>query len=108
MLNLADMIIDLYMSESSLLRAKKLALKNGEENCEIQILMSKNYILKTLETCSKSGFEIIQSLPISSLEKKVLLKGLNRYTKKPNYNIKEMRRKIALDLIENKNYRFNI
>ena len=31
MLNLADMIIDLYMAESSLLRTEKLALKNGEE-----------------------------------------------------------------------------
>jgi len=108
MLNLANMIIDLYMSESSLLRTEKLALKNGEENCKIQILMTKNYILKTLETCSKSGFEIIQALPLSSLEKKVLIKGLNRYTKKPNYNIKEIRREIAFDLIENKKYRFNI
>ena len=108
MLNLADMIIDLYMSESSLLRAEKLALKHGEENCEIQILMSKNYIFKTLETCSRSGFEIIQALPLSSLEKKILTIGFNRYTKKPNYNIKEFRRKIALDLIKNKKYRFHI
>ena len=108
MINLANMIIDLYMSESCLLRSEKLALKNGEDNCEIQILMSKNYILKTLETCSKSGFEIIQALPSSSIEKKILLKGLNRLTKKPDYNIKEIRRKIASDLISNKKYRFNI
>ena len=108
MLNLAEMIIDLYMSESSLLRAEKLALKNGEENCKIQILMSKNYIYKTLNTCSKSGFEIIQSLPLSSIEKKIFTKGLNRFTKKPSYNIKEYRREIALDLIQNKKYRFHI
>ena len=94
MINLANMIIDLYMSESCLLRSEKLTLKRGEDNCEIQILMSKNYILKTLETCSKSGFEIIQALPSSSIEKKILLKALNRLTKKPDYNIKEIRRKI--------------
>ena len=108
MINLANMIIDLYMSESCLLRSEKLTLKRGEDNCEIQILMSKNYILKTLETCSKSGFEIIQALPSSSIEKKILLKALNRLTKKPDYNIKEIRRKIASDLISNKKYRFNI
>ena len=108
MLNLAEMIIDLYMSESSLLRAEKLALKNGEENCKIQILMSKNHIYKTLNTCSKSGFEIIQSLPLSSIEKKIFTKGLNRFTKKPSYNIKEYRREIALDLIQNGKYRFHI
>ena len=34
--------------------------------------MSKNYILKTLETCSKSGFEIIQAVPSSSIEKEVI------------------------------------
>jgi len=108
MINLANIIIDLYMSESCLLRSEKLTLKRGEDNCEIQILMSKNYILKTLETCSKSGFEIIQALPSSSIEKKILLKALNRLTKKPDYNIKEIRRKIASDLISNKKYRFNI
>ncbi len=108
MLNLADMIIDLYMSESSLLRAEKLDLKNKEEDCNIQILMSKNYLFKTLNTCSQAGYEIIQALPLSSLEKKIFIKALNRYTKKPNYNIKEIRRQIALDLIQNKKYRFNI
>ena len=53
-----------YKTEHNL--SEKLTLKRGEDNCEIQILMSKNYILKTLETCSKSGFEIIQALPSSS------------------------------------------
>ncbi len=108
MLNLADMIIDLYMAESSLLRAEKLILKKKKETCKTQILMSQNYLYKTLNTCSQSGFEIIQALPLSSIERKILLKGLNRFTKKPAYNIKEIRRKIALDLIENKKYRFHI
>ena len=75
MINLANMIIDLYMSESCLLRTEKLELKNGEINCEIQILMSKNYILKTLETCSKSGFEIIQT-HLHQLKRKYYLKDL--------------------------------
>ena len=108
MLNLANMIIDLYMSESSLLRTEKLIIKNGENEHETQVLMSKNYLYKTLNTCYQSGFEIIQSIPLSKIEKKVLMKGLSMYTKKPDYNIKEVRRKIALDLINNKKYRFHI
>ena len=102
------MIIDLYMAESSLLRTEKLIIKNGENEHETQILMSKNYLHKTLNTCYQSGFEIIQSIPLSKIEKKVLMKGLSMYTKKLDYNIKEVRRKIALDLINNKKYRFHI
>jgi len=108
MLNLADMIIDLYMAESSLLRSEKLISKHGKETCEIQTLMSKDYLYKTINTCSQAGFEIIQALPLSTIEKKLFLKTLNRFTKKPTYNIKEIRRKIALDLIQNKKYRFHI
>ena len=65
-------------------------------------------LYKTLNTCNQSGFEIIQSIPLSKIEKKVLMKGLIKFTKKPEYNIKEIRRKIALDLINNKKYRFHI
>ena len=108
MLNLANMIIDLYMAESCLLRTEKLIIKNSENEHETQVLMSKNYLYKTLNTCYQSGFEIIQSIPLSKIEKKVLMKGLIKFTKKPEYNIKEIRRKIALDLINNKKYRFHI
>ena len=47
LMNLADMIIEVYAAESAILRTEKLTLKNGEEKTKPQINMSKFCLLYT-------------------------------------------------------------
>ena len=44
------MVIEVYTAESTILRAEKLATKNGEETTEHQITMSKLFCIKLLKT----------------------------------------------------------
>ena len=108
MLNIADMIIELYMAESTILRVEKLKSLHPEKNHETTVLIAKSYLYQLINTCRKSGHEIIQSIPLQGIERKIFINGLNRFTKQKNYNIKEFRRKIADDLIKNKKYNYHI
>ena len=49
MMNIADMLIELYVSESVLLKTEKLVAMKGAENCSLQIDMAKVYISDSLE-----------------------------------------------------------
>ena len=60
LMNLADMVIDVYTAESAILRAEKLALKNKEE-AEYQIMMSKLFLYSSIKNCQRCGEEVILS-----------------------------------------------
>ena len=105
MMNLADMVIEVYTAESAILRAEKLATKNGEETTEHQITMSKLFLYKSIKNCNQSGEEVILSFAEGD-EQRMLLMGLKRFTKGYTINPKEMRRNIAAKLIEENKYCF--
>ncbi len=58
-MNLADMVIEVYTAESAILRAEKLARKNGEKQAEYQITMSKLFLYQAIKNCNQSGEEVI-------------------------------------------------
>ena len=97
------MIIETYMAESALLRAEKLNKDN-----KIQISMVKNYLIRALEICQKNGYQTICSLELDSTTKKIMIKGLNKFCKKPEYNIIQIRRNIANDIIKKEKYSYFI
>ena len=105
LMNLADMIIEVYAAESTILRTEKLTLKNGEKETKPQINMSKLLLYQAIKKCNQSGEEIILSFAEGD-EQKILLMGLKRFTKGYNINPKKLRREIAKKLIEKNQYFF--
>ncbi|MEE2700354.1 MAG: acyl-CoA dehydrogenase family protein [Bacteroidota bacterium] len=105
LMNLADMVIEVYTAESAILRAEKLANNNGEQATEHQINMSKLFLYSSIKNCQKAGEEVILSFAEGD-EQKMLLMGLKRFTKGYNINPKQLRRSVAEKLIEENRYCF--
>jgi len=102
MMNVADMIIEIYVAESALLRAEKLVSMKGEEAVGLQIEMAKVYLHDAVSKCQQAGREAIQAFAEGD-ELRVMLMGLKRFTKIDPYNTKDVRRKIAdAQIAENK------
>ena len=101
-LALADILMEIYMAESALLRTEKNAIKFGEKELKIQIDMSKLYLYNSVEIVSKACRQIIVSISRGS-KQKMLLKGLNKFTKYKNYpDVIEIRNNIA-EKVKNEN-----
>jgi alkylation response protein AidB-like acyl-CoA dehydrogenase len=101
-LALADILMEIYMTESALLRTEKNAIKFGEKELKIQIDMSKLYLYNSVDIVSKACRQIIVSISRGS-KQKMLLKGLNKFTKYKNYpDVIEIRNNIA-EKVKNEN-----
>ena len=103
LMNLADMVMEVYAAESAILRAEKLSLRNGEKQTEYQITMSKLFLYSTIKNCQKSGEEVILSFAEGD-EQRMLLMGLKRFTKGYTINPKNLRRSVAEKLIADNKY----
>lgn len=105
LMNIADMLIDLYVAESLQLRVEKLVSLQGEAACKEQIEMMRVYINDAADRVNKNGKEAINSFS-SGDEQRMMLMGLKRFTKTEPYNNKEARRTIAAKLISENKYCF--
>ena len=105
LMNLADMVIEVYTAESAVLRSEKLAKKNGKTATKYKIAMSKLFLYQAIKNCNQSGEEVILSFAEGD-EQKMLLMGLKRFTKGYTINPKQLRREIADKLIEENQYCF--
>ncbi|GMQ25477.1 acyl-CoA dehydrogenase family protein [Algoriphagus sp. oki45] len=105
MMNLADVMIEIYAAESGILRTEKLVGIQGEAACAHQIAMSKVYLYEAVDKIEAAAKEAIVSFTKGD-EQKVLLMGLKRYTKPDFINTKELRRSIADYMIEQGKYPF--
>ena len=105
LMHVADMMIEVYVAESTLLRTEKLAGIRGEEACASQINMTKLYLYEAVEKINAHGKEAIASFAKSD-ELKVMLMGLKRFTKMDPYNTKALRRAVAQVLIKENEYAF--
>ncbi len=102
----ADILIEIYMAESTILRTEKLAKKEGAEKVEGQIAMAKLYLYKAVDIITQKGKESIISFAEGD-EQRMLLMGLRRFTKYTNMpNIVELRKLIALKIISKNEYCF--
>lgn len=106
MMNIANMIIEVYMLESALLKTEKLINKDGREKHEEKISICLNFIHHSVEEILKNGKEVIFAISEGD-EQKMLLMGLKRFTKIQPTNLKEHRRLIAKKLIEENKYCFD-
>ena len=105
LMNLADMMIEGYVAESTLLRVEKLIGIKGEKACEIQKEMALIYLHHAVDKAASAGREAISSFAEGD-ELRLMLMGLKRFTKIDPYNVKEARRKVANYAIEKGAYPF--
>lgn len=105
LMNLADMIIELYVSESIQLRVEKLVSIRGEEACKVQLDMMRVYLNDAADKIHKSGKEAINSYSEGD-EQRMMLVGLKRFTKTEPLNTTEARRNIAAKIIAENKYCF--
>ena len=102
----ANILNEIYMAESTILRTEKNAKRFGEESQEGQIAMARLYLYNTVEIVSKNGREGIISFAQGD-EQRMLLMGLKRFTKYTNYpNVIELRNLISEKLKAENKYCF--
>ena len=105
LMNLADMLIEGYVAESTLLRVEKLINLRGEKACEIEKEMAIIYLHHAIEKTASAGKQAICAFAEGD-ELRLMLLGLKRFTKIDSYNLKEARRKVANYVIEKGEYPF--
>ncbi|KGD68541.1 acyl-CoA dehydrogenase [Flavobacterium aquatile] len=102
----ADMLIEIYMAESTILRTEKLAKKEGEDKVKEQIAMAKLYLYKAVDVVTQKGKESIISFAEGD-EQRMMLMGLRRFTKYTNMpNIVGLRETITNKLVAENSYCF--
>jgi alkylation response protein AidB-like acyl-CoA dehydrogenase len=97
-MNIADMAIKTFVSESMLLRVMKAVERTGEENNKVQLAMLHVYLNDAVDALAKAGKEAINSFAEGD-EQKMMLLGLKRFTKTAPFNSKDARRLVAAKLI---------
>ena len=103
----SDILIEVYMAESTILRTEKNAKRFGEEAQAAQIAMSKLYLYNAVETIIQKGREAIVSFAEGD-EQKMMLMGLKRFTKYTNYpNVVALRTQIADKVAAENGYAFD-
>ena len=105
LMNISDMLIDLYIAESLQLRIEKLVDIRGEAACAVQLDMMRVFITDAADRINKNGKEAINSFA-SGDEQRMMLLGLKRFTKTEPFNCKDARRNVAAALIEANKYCF--
>lgn len=95
LLNAADILIQIFMAESAILRTEKNIFRFGEAAQKHQIEMSQLYLYKAVDIITKSAKNGIVSF-VEGDEQQMMLMGLKRFTKYSHYpNVAALRGNIA-------------
>lgn len=103
-MNIADMIIEIYTSESVLLRVENLSEMKGDDAAIYHDIM-KTHLNDSIDRLNIAGKNAINSMAEGD-ENRMLQMGLKRFTKTAPFNSKEARRRIAKNLIDANKYCF--
>ena len=91
----ANILIEIYMAESGILRTEKNVKRSGADSQKEQIAMAQLYLYNAVEIINKNAKEGIISFAEGD-EQRMMLMGLKRFTKYTNYpNVIELRNTIA-------------
>lgn len=104
-MNVADMMIDVFNAEGMLLRVMKLAEKERKQPQEIYDSMLKVFFHDVNGRIAKNATDALASFAEGDLLRTFLM-GVKRFTKYPPVNVKNARRKIADAMIEANKYCF--
>jgi alkylation response protein AidB-like acyl-CoA dehydrogenase len=102
----ADILIEIYMAESTILRTEKMAKSKGKENVKEQIAMAQLYLYEAVDIINSKGKEGIASIAEGD-EQRMMLMGLRRFTKYNTLpNVVGLRETIASKLVSENTYCF--
>lgn len=104
-MNIADMAIEAYVAESTLLRVEKLVGMRGEAACTEHLAIMRSYINSACDKIWVYGKEALNSYGEGD-ELRMMLMGLKRYTKQEPFNAKAARQAVAQKLITENKYCF--
>ena len=103
----ADILIEIYMAESAILRTEKNIKRTGLDSQATQVAMSQLYLFNAVDIIQTKAKEAIISFAEGD-EQRMMLMGLKRFTKYTNQpNVIALRNQIAADVEENGKYRFD-
>ena len=103
----SDILIQVYLAESAILRTEKNAKRSGEEAQATQIAMSKLYLYRATDIIVQKGKEAIVSFAEGD-EQRMMLMGLKRFTKYTNQpNVVALRTQIADKVAADNGYNFD-
>ena len=103
LMNVADMTIETFVAESTLLRVMKLSAKEGEAASQLKIDMMRCNLNDAVDKVNKAGKEAINAFAEGD-EQRMMLLGLKRFSKMEPFNSKDARRRIADKLIAENKY----
>ena len=107
MLAASDILIEVYMAESAILRTEKNAKRFGEDAQTTQIAMSRLYLYEAVDKIIQKGKEAIVSFAEGD-EQRMMLMGLKRFTKYTNNpNVVALRTQIADKVAADNGYTFD-
>lgn len=98
LMNLADIIIEIFNAESTLMRVMKIAGCYPEKNIELYNNILKTHLHDATSRVTKQATDAIASFVAPEMQG-AFISGLRRYTKYPLQNVKDNRRNIAAVLI---------
>jgi len=105
LLDVADMLIDTYVAESTLLRVEKMLGKGLISTDDARVDVVRVLFNDIADRIWQKGKNAIYSFAEGD-ELRLLLMGLKRFTKTEGLNVKEARRRIATRAIEANAYPF--
>ena len=98
LMNIADMAIETFEVESTLLRVMKMVDKTSEANCLQELDIMRVYLSDAMDRVNKFAKDAINSFA-SGDEQRMMLLGLKRFTKIEPFNVKDARRRVADKMI---------
>lgn len=105
-LDAAEILMEIYLAESTILRTEKLVNKVGEEKAEAQIAMAKLKLAEAVDKTQTYGKEAINYFAEGD-ENRMMKMGLKRFTKYTNEpNTNALRKVIADQVIADNEYKF--
>src|SRR5579863_7584802 len=100
---IADMTIETYAMESAVLRAQKVAERNGEAAASLPIAMTRVYLSQAMEKIEAAAKKVIAAVADGDMLR-TQLAILRRLAKRDPFNTIELRQQIAQKLIERGKY----
>jgi alkylation response protein AidB-like acyl-CoA dehydrogenase len=102
---ISDIISDIYIAESTLLRTLKLIEMRGADACQNQIDMTQVFIGDAIDRTAYNAKHCLAAWAQGD-EKRMLMMGVRRFTKYEIGNNKDARRRIAKTLLAANGYCF--
>lgn len=106
LINLSDMMSEIYLCESAILRTKKLAIVKGEDFIGDRVAMTQVYVNDAMERLAVSAKNVAASWAEGDTLRMLML-AIKRYTKHEFVNTKKLRRQVAETLLNAGEFCYN-